>query len=68
MAETKVGKIKFFVLDRGFGFIKTSDGPDFFFHVSDLQDQEYVPKAEDKVKFNVATGKRGLKASFVSHC
>ena len=67
MAETRVGKIKFYNKDRGFGFIK-SDREDFFFHVTDLQDQEYLPQAEDKVRFSVITGKKGLKAAYVEVC
>lgn len=68
MAETRIGKIKFYNLDRGFGFIKCDGKEDFFFHVSDLVDENYHPKPDEKVKFNVTTGKRGLKASFVQQC
>lgn len=68
MSETRIGKIKFFNLDRGFGFIKTDIGDDFFYHVSDLVDQNYTPRPDDKVRFIIATGKRGLKATQVQAC
>lgn len=67
MPEIRIAKVKFYNRDKGFGFIK-SEGEDYFFHVSDLQDQEYLPQAEDKVKFTLVTGKRGIKAGFVEHC
>ena len=67
MSEIRIGRIKFYNGDKGYGFIKT-EGEEFFFHISDIIPEGYIPKAEDKVKFNVTTGKRGLKASFVSQC
>ena len=36
-----VGTIKKIVLDKGFGFIKASDGVDVFFHHSTVADRQF---------------------------
>lgn len=64
MADDRIGKVKFYAGDKGYGFIK-SEGEEFFFHISEVAQEGYIPKAEDRVKFTVTTGKRGPKATFV---
>lgn len=68
MPETKTGYIKFYNSEKGYGFIKADDGQDFFYHVSDLKEENYRPQADERVKFSVITGKRGLKATYVQQC
>lgn len=54
------GTIKFFNDSKGFGFIKPDDGgEDIFVHVSGTIDQI---RENDKVKFDVKRGKKGLNA------
>ncbi|MGV3556529.1 cold-shock protein [Larkinella arboricola] len=56
----QTGTVKFFNEGKGFGFIKPDDGgEDIFVHVSGLIDQI---QENDKVKFNVERGKKGLNA------
>jgi len=54
------GTVKFFNNTKGFGFIKQDDSEEeIFVHVSGLVDQV---KENDKVKYEVAKGKKGLNA------
>lgn len=56
----QTGTVKFFNDSKGFGFIKPDDGgEDIFVHASGLIDQL---RENDKVKFTVERGKKGLNA------
>ncbi len=56
----KEGIVKFFNNTKGFGFIKPSDqGEDIFVHESGLVDDI---RENDKVKFDVENGRKGLNA------
>lgn len=56
----KEGTVKFFNSEKGFGFIKPSDSSeDIFVHESGLIDQIHE---NDKVKFDVERGKKGMNA------
>ena len=56
----KEGTVKFFNNSKGFGFIIPSDqGEDIFVHESGLIDEI---RENDKVKFEVEQGKKGLNA------
>ena len=55
------GTVKFFNDSKGFGFITPSDAsPDIFVHQSGLISNRI--KENDKVKFEVERGKKGLNA------
>ncbi|HMI66659.1 MAG TPA: cold-shock protein [Cyclobacteriaceae bacterium] len=54
------GTVKFFNDSKGFGFIKPSDSSeDIFVHSSGLIDEI---RENDKVKFDVERGKKGMNA------
>lgn len=56
----KEGVVKFFNKSKGFGFIKQNDtGEDIFVHQTGLI---HEITENDKVKFEVARGKKGLNA------
>lgn len=57
------GKVKRVVRDRGFGFIRTEEGREVFFHRSSLQDLTFEALNEgDAVEFEVEEGPKGLRA------
>ena len=54
------GTIKKLVSDRGFGFIKTGNGKDLFFHSNCLQGVRYEELSEGlKVSFTEGNGPKG---------
>ncbi len=60
----KEGTVKFFNSSKGFGFIKMDDSDDeIFVHTSNLIDEI---REDDKVKFDVEKGDKGLSAINVS--
>jgi CspA family cold shock protein len=60
MSTKTTGTVKFFNVDKGFGFIKHDDGSkETFVHASGLIDQI---KENDRVEFDVQNGKKGLNA------
>ena len=55
------GTVKFFNVDKGFGFITAEDGNEYFVHVSALAEGVTLNEG-DAVTFDVEEGDRGLKA------
>lgn len=53
----KVGKVKFFNVEKGFGFITSRDGNDFFFNANYVKGTEATTGAE--VEFEPARSERG---------
>jgi CspA family cold shock protein len=54
------GSVKFFAVDKGFGFIKEdSSETEYFVHATGLVDKIYE---NDRVSFEVTQGKKGLNA------
>jgi CspA family cold shock protein len=58
------GTVKFFNMDRGYGFIQPSDGsPDVFVHISAVQRAGHTSLAEgQKLSFEVVTDRGKLAA------
>jgi CspA family cold shock protein len=60
------GTIKRILRDRGFGFIRTSEGAEVFFHRSALQGLNFDSLREgEPVEFEVVRGEKGPRASGV---
>jgi len=59
------GKVKFFDIAKGFGFIVGDDGKEYFVGESGLQDGVSIDK-DDSVEFSVEQGNTGPKAIKVS--
>jgi len=58
------GKISFYHPIKGYGFIKTENGEDIFFHISGLE--EYNPpqiNQDQEVEFDLAKSEKGDKAT-----
>ncbi len=53
-----VGVVKWFDVDKGFGFISTDRG-DLFFHASQLSGSSSEPREGDNVHFSVALREDG---------
>jgi cold shock protein len=58
----KTGKVKWFNIQKGFGFILTEEGKDLFVHFKDVQGGVNAIKENDSVEYEVADGKKGPQA------
>jgi len=57
---TNTGTVKFFIEDKGYGFITDdNDNKDYFVHVKGLIDKI---AENDKVSFNLVEGRKGMNA------
>jgi cold shock protein len=57
------GTIKRVIRDRGFGFIRSSEGQEVFFHRSGLQNLNFDSLKEgDTVEFEMERGEKGPRA------
>lgn len=61
--ENKVGMVKFFNRQKGYGFIESqNDSKDVFVHATNIED--HIKKG-DKVEFELDYSKKGLEAKNV---
>ena len=57
------GTVKNFNKEKGYGFIKTDEGKDLFFHYSELQMEGFKTIEANKiVEFELAETDKGLRA------
>lgn len=56
------GKVRWYDVDKGFGFLATDDGEDVFVHASALPAGTTSLKQGARVEFGVVDGKRGKQA------
>ena len=59
------GKIKFFNVQKGFGFIIGEDKQDYFVHSTFLVNEDMVLEKDDAVTFTPSSNERGLQAKEV---
>jgi CspA family cold shock protein len=60
------GTVKFFNVEKGFGFISREQGADVFVHYSQIVGDGYKSLEEgQKVEFDVAPGRKGEEAQNV---
>jgi CspA family cold shock protein len=56
------GKVKWFKVEQGFGFIASEDGSDVFVHATALPEGVATLKPGQQVEFGIVDGKRGPQA------
>jgi CspA family cold shock protein len=56
------GKVKWFDVDKGFGFLSQDDGPDVYVHADALPAGTDSLKPGTRVEFGIAQGRRGDQA------
>lgn len=57
------GNVKFFNVEKGFGFIVPTDGSeDLFFHVTQCSEGYESPQEGDLVSYEVGEGRKGPQA------
>jgi cold shock protein len=56
------GKVRWYDVDKGFGFLSTDDGEDVFVHASALPAGTTSLKQGARVEFGIVDGKRGKQA------
>lgn len=59
------GNVKFFNKSKGFGFIASEDGKEYFVHLTGLAPGVSIADG-DEVQFDVEEGERGPKATNVT--
>ena len=66
MEKREKGTVKWFSTSKGYGFIVRDQGEDIFVHYSGIREKGYRSLKEgQRLKYQVVTGKRGLKAEDV---
>lgn len=60
------GKVKFFDIGKGFGFLSGDDGQDVFLHANSLPAGVTQLKSGERVEYSVAQGRRGVQAMHVT--
>ena len=67
MAERETGTVKWFNVDKGYGFITRDGASDVFVHRSALSDIDSRSLSEgQRVEFSVAESEKGLQAQDVT--
>ena len=63
----KVGTVKWFNAEKGYGFISQENGQDLFAHYSSIQSTGYRTLEEgQKVEFEITQGPKGPQASNIT--
>ncbi|MGQ0604694.1 MAG: cold-shock protein [Anaerolineales bacterium] len=66
MTERKIGTVKWFNANKGYGFIAHEGGEDVFVHFSAIAGEGYRNLQEgDRVEFTIQKGPKGLQAADV---
>ena len=61
VSEVKTGIVKFYLKNKGYGFIVDDNKVDeYFFHISNSEEKDLLK--DEKISFVLETGSRGIKA------
>lgn len=58
MKKNIQGVIKFYNTNKGFGFVTSTEGQEYFFHISEVKNHS-EPQPGDPVEFRLGTNERG---------
>lgn len=61
MSEKETSTLSEFIEEKGFGFIKSYNSEDYFFHISDVT-ADRPPTKADVLAFDVVEGEKGPRA------
>jgi CspA family cold shock protein len=60
------GTVKFYNVEKGFGFIIPEDGgSELFFHITQVDEDYHTPQENDVVDYEVGEGRKGPQAEQV---
>jgi CspA family cold shock protein len=63
MADRQSGTVKWFNASKGYGFISSEDGKEYFVHYSEINSNGYRSLKEgQRVLFSPVQGQKGLQA------
>ena len=62
MTERISGTVKWYNLEKGFGFIAGEDGKDYFIHHTELRESGVVIKEKERISFTVKKSPKGDQA------
>jgi len=66
LEKNLIGKVKFFHTKKGWGFIRTEDGKDYFVHYSQIKADGFKNlNRDDEVEFDIIEGDKGIMAGNV---
>jgi CspA family cold shock protein len=66
MSETRIGTVKWFSDQKGYGFISQENGEDVFVHHSAIQETGFRTLREgERVEFTIEQGQKGPAAANV---
>lgn len=59
------GTVKWFDKEKGYGFVQTNEGKEYFVHKSKIIDSEFGLDQGQMVEFEIAEGRKGPEAANV---
>jgi cold shock CspA family protein len=65
--KVRSGTVRWFSVEKGYGFITADNGDDVFMHVKNLEDRRFIPDSGNGVRFVMTRTPKGLQAIKIQH-